>query len=137
MRPARGSVLRDERGAAPVEALLVGLLLTALTLGILQFALAVYVRNTVHDAAVEGAFHAALADRGLGDGVARTRELIARAVSAEYADDVDAAEVTRGGVPVVEVTVRTTLPIAGLFGPAHVWEVSAHAPIETFDAPPG
>ncbi|MGV2903347.1 TadE/TadG family type IV pilus assembly protein, partial [Microbacterium sp. AGC62] len=53
MRVARA--LADERGSSPVEFLLVGTLLTALTLGVLQLALAVYVRNVVHDAAVGGA----------------------------------------------------------------------------------
>ncbi len=49
-----GVPLADDRGSSAVEFLLVGTLLTALTLAVLQLALAVYVRNVVHDAAVEG-----------------------------------------------------------------------------------
>ncbi|HET8926556.1 MAG TPA: TadE/TadG family type IV pilus assembly protein, partial [Microbacterium sp.] len=67
MRRARGiprlaRLASDDAGSSPVEFVLVGALLTVLTLAVLQLGLAVYVRNVVHDAAVEGAFHAALAD---------------------------------------------------------------------------
>ncbi len=82
--PPRAS-LADDRGSSPVEFVLVGTLLTVLTLGVLQLGLAVYVRNVVHDAAVEGAYHAALADTSLEDGAARTRAIIARTVGDEYA----------------------------------------------------
>ena len=78
-------------GSSPVEFVLVGTLLTLLTLGVLQFGLAVYVRNVVHDAAVEGAYHAALADTSLADGADRTREIVSRTVGAEYAADVERA----------------------------------------------
>ena len=56
MRDIR-ALLADDRGSSPVEFVLVGALLTLLTLGVLQLGLAVYVRNVVHDAAVEGALH--------------------------------------------------------------------------------
>ena len=75
-----GRDLSDETGSAPVEFVLVGLLLTVLTLGVLQLALAVYVRNVVHDAAVEGAYHGALADTEPADGAVRTTRLISAAV---------------------------------------------------------
>ena len=35
--------------------------------------------------------------------------------------------------PAVAVTVRATLPLAGLFGLPHGMEVTAHAPLESFD----
>lgn len=122
---------RDERGSAPVEFVLVGMLLTLLTLGVLQLAIGVYVRNVVHDAAVEGAYQAALADESLADGAARTRELITRAIGASYAEHVDATPATIGTEPAVRVTVRTALPIVGLLGVPGAWEVTADAPIET------
>ena len=84
--------MADDRGSSPVEFVLVGTLLTLLTLGVLQFGLAVYVRNVVHDAAVEGAHHAALADTSLADGADRTRDIVARTVGGEYAHDVDVSE---------------------------------------------
>lgn len=119
--------LDDEEGSSPVEFVLVGGLLTLLTVAVLQLALAVYVRNVVHDAAVEGAFHAALADTTLAEGTARTRDLIGRAVATSYAEDVTAVE--HGET--VRVTVRTTLPLLGLWGSPRALEVTAHAPSES------
>ena len=62
-------------------------------------------------------------------------QLIARALPGHSGDDalVTLRETSSLGYPAVELTVRTTLPIAGMFGPRHAWEVSAHAPIESFD----
>ncbi|WP_179492688.1 TadE/TadG family type IV pilus assembly protein [Microbacterium immunditiarum] len=129
----RPGVELGDRGASPVEFVLVGSLLTLVTLAVLQFGLAVYVRNVVHDAAVDGAFHAALADASLHDGVDRTREIVTRTVGAEFADDVAVRETDRFGYPAVELTVRTTLPLVGLLGMPRMLEVSAHAPVESFD----
>lgn len=123
---------RDDTGSSPVEFVLVGALLTFLTLGVLQLGLVVYVRNVVHDAAVEGAYRAALADTAFSDGADRTREIIARAVGSSYADDVTVREGTELGHPTVSVTVRTPLPLAGLLGIPRTMEVTAHAPSESF-----
>ena len=128
MRAARGG---DERGSSPVEFVLVGTLLTVLTLAVLQLALAVYVRNVVHDAAVEGAYHAALADTELGEGADRARLAISRAVGADYAGDVTVGTTEAFGHTVVEVRVRTTLPVFGLLGIPYGLEVEAHAPMES------
>ncbi|PKI90470.1 TadE family protein [Actinomycetales bacterium SN12] len=126
------SLLADERGSSPVEFVLVGALLTALTLAVLQIALAMYVRNVVHDAAVEGAHHAALADTTLDEGVARTEAVITRAVGPEYAGDVAIGEDMSLGHPSVLVRVRTTLPVLGLLGVPFGLEVEARAPVESF-----
>lgn len=123
----------DDRGSAPVEFVLVGTMLTFLTLGVLQFGFAVYVRNVVHDAAVDGAYHAALADTSLSAGAERTRRVIARTVGGEYAQDVTAAPGTIAGDPVVVVTVRATLPLLGLAGIPRGVEVTAHAPVESLE----
>ncbi|HKP07200.1 MAG TPA: TadE/TadG family type IV pilus assembly protein [Microbacterium sp.] len=125
--------LRDDAGASPVEFVLVGTLLTVLTLGVLQFGLAVYVRNVVHDAAVEGAYHAALADTTLADGAQRTRDIVGRTIGAEYATDVTVAEAASLGQETVEVRVRATLPLVGLLGAPRGLEVTAHAPVESLD----
>ncbi|MFJ4167468.1 TadE/TadG family type IV pilus assembly protein [Microbacterium sp. NPDC089698] len=122
----------DERGSSPVEFVLVGALLTVLTLGVLQFALAVYVRNVVHEAAVEGAHVAALADTEAGEGVRRTELVIGRAIGADYARDVRVRETRALGAPTVEVTVHTTLPLIGLLGVPSGLEVTGRAPVESF-----
>lgn len=124
--------VEHERGSSPVEFVLVGTLLTLLTLAVLQLALAVYVRNVVHDAAVEGAYHAALADTTLEDGVRRARDGITSAVGESYAQDITAGRSTSLGQPTIDVRVRTTLPVIGLLGVPFALEVRAHAPEESF-----
>lgn len=122
-----------EQGSSPVEFVLVGALLTVLTLAVLQLGLGIYVRNVVHDAAVEGAHVAALADTSLAEGTTRARELITETVGAEYASDVTVRESTALGHATVEITVTTTLPLVGLLGAPHALEVSAHAPVESLE----
>jgi Flp pilus assembly protein TadG len=133
IRSRLAAAAAGEDGSSPVEFVLVGTLLTALTLAVLQFGLAVYVRNVVHDAAVEGAYHAALADTSLDDGARRTRVIVARTVGAEYAAEVAVRETTTLGHPSVEVTVRGVLPLVGLLGAPSAMEVTAHAPVESFE----
>ena len=123
----------DDRGSSPVEFVLVGALLTFLTLGVLQLGLAIYVRNVVHDAAVEGAYHAALADTSIAEGQTRTIDVVARTVGQGFASEVVVEEVTFLDHPAVAVTVRTPLPVIGLWGLPATMEVTAHAPMETFD----
>lgn len=124
---------RDERGSAPVEFVLVGVLLTFLALAVLQLALALHIRNTALDAAAEGARYGALADNDPADAVPRTVELIETAIGPDYARDVTVREGEWMGVPSVIVTVRTTLPLAGLLGPDRALEVEGHAARETLD----
>jgi hypothetical protein len=112
---------------------LVGALLTALTLAVLQFGLLVYTRNVVHDAAVEGAFHAALADTSLADGADHTRTVIARAIGDGTAPQVDVRETDALGHPAVEVTVRATLPLVWFLGIEGGMEVTARAPTESLE----
>lgn len=121
----------DDRGSSPVEFVLVGSLLTVLTLAVLQLGLAVYVRNVVHDAAVEGAHYAALADTSLDEGAERTRKFITRAVGGSFAEDVSVVQSARLGHASAVVTVRTTLPLLGLLGVPFGLEVDADAPMES------
>lgn len=123
----------DESGSAPVEFVLVGLLLTVLTLGVLQLAVLVYVRNVVHDAAVEGAYHGALADTQPADGAARTARLIDTAIGGALAAEVSAVATAGAAGPQIEVTVTATLPLIGFLGVPAGMEVTAHAPRESFD----
>ncbi len=121
----------EDRGSSPVDFVLVGALLTALTLAVLQLGFAVYVRNVVHDAAVEGAHYAALADTTLDDGAERTRLAISRAVGEAFTGDIVVSQSDRLGHPTAVVTVRTTLPIIGLIGVPYALEVDADAPMES------
>jgi Flp pilus assembly pilin Flp len=125
--------VRDETGSAVVEFTLVGLLLTFLALAVIQLGLALHVRNTVLDAAAEGARFGALADNAPVDGVSRTRTLITEAIGADYATDIAVGTGDWMGHPAVTVTVRTTLPVVGLLGVGGGLEVSGHAALETLD----
>lgn len=121
----------DDRGSSPVEFVLVGTLLTVLTLAVLQLALAVYVRNVVHDAAVEGAHHAALADTTLEEGTDRARVVITQSIGSAYAGDIAIRDSEVLGHDTVAVRIRTTLPVLGLIGVPYALEVEAHAPVES------
>lgn len=130
-----GRLVRGDAGSSPAEFVMVGVLLTALTLGVLQFGLGVYVRNVVHDAAVEGAYHGALADRAPADAAARTHAIIVRTVGGDFVQSVNAVEASELGHVTVRVDVEATIPLAGLWGLPRALRVSAEAPKESFDAP--
>ncbi|MBV0894565.1 TadE/TadG family type IV pilus assembly protein [Microbacterium sp. NC79] len=121
--------LRSERGSAPAEFVMVGLLLAFLTLAIVQLALGLYIRNVVHDAAIDGAFHAALADTSLADGEQRVMTVVSRTINVDVVQAVSASE-SNG---TITMTVSATLPLLGLWGVPYGMEFSAHAPVETLD----
>lgn len=123
--------LDDDRGSAVAEFVMVGALLTVLTLSVLQLGLALHIRNTVQDAAAEGARYGALADNTPADGVRRTTELIELAIGDDYAQNVTARGGSWMGHPAVTIIVRTRLPLVGLVGFDGVLEVSGHAAVET------
>ena len=123
-------ILHEEAGSAVAEFVMVGALLTVLTLSVIQLGLALHIRNTVLDAASEGARFSALADNSLGEGVARSRDLISSAIGTGYADDVTATYGRYLGHPSAIVTVRTPLPLIGLLGFDGALEVSGHAAVE-------
>ena len=125
------SILREDAGSAIAEFVMVGALLSVLTLSVIQLGLALHIRNTVLDAASEGARFAALADSSLGEGVARARDLISSAIGPGYAGNVTATYGRYLGHPSAIVTVRTPLPLIGLFGIDSALEVNGHAAVET------
>ncbi len=123
------SEFKSEQGSAPAEFVMVGLLLTFLTLAIVQLALGLYIRNVVQDAAIDGAFHAALADTSVADGEIRVMTVVSRAVNSAVVQEVSGSEVDG----TITMTVRATLPLLGLWGVPYGMEFSAHAPTETLD----
>ena len=119
---------RGDRGAAPVDFVLVGgLLLTPLFLGVVQLGFDLHVRNTLVACAGEGARYAANADRQLADGVARTKSCIGSALRPSYGRDVTAAVVVEGGRSMVEITVRAPLPVIAYVGIGDALVVHGHA----------
>ena len=122
--------LADERGSAPAEFAMVGGLLVILLLAVVQFTLVLLVRNTVQDAAAQGARVAAFADGTLGDGETRTRQLLTTSLGARYASRVSASYELDDGIRVVEVRVDSPLPVIGLIGFSRSLEVKGHAAID-------
>lgn len=118
--------LRRDDGAATVEWTLVAALLTLLFLSVLQLGFGMHVRTTLIDAAAEGARAAGLEGATPDEGIDRTADLIAAALSPDYADDIGITV----GPEVVTVTVRAPLPLLGLVGLPDSLEVTAHAPVE-------
>ncbi|GGO59444.1 hypothetical protein GCM10010910_02420 [Microbacterium nanhaiense] len=124
-RPADG-----ERGSAPVEFILIGVLLTMLTLGVVQFALAMHVRNVVQDAAVDAAFYAALADTSPAEAEARARAAVERGVGRDLISFVAIVPGSLRGLDTVRVHIAATLPLVGFVGPGQGTLVTADAPVE-------
>jgi len=130
VRQAIATTLRADRGSAPVEFVLVSVLLTLVALSVLQVAFALHVRTTLIDAAAEGARWGALADSSLEAGVERSRDLITAALGESYAQSISAGTGAYGGHPVVIVTVRSPLPLMGMIGIDDTLEVSGRAALE-------
>lgn len=119
-------------GSALAEFTIVAAVLTVLTLSVIQLGLGLHIRNTLLDAAAEGARYGAVADTGPEQGANRTRELITLALGADYASDVTAQHTTFRDRAAIAVTVRAPLPLIGLIGVSDGLEVTGHAP---FDGP--
>jgi hypothetical protein len=123
---AKGSAVARDDGAAIVDFVMVGALLTLVFVGVVQLALVLHVRNTLVDCASEGARYGAFADRTPQDGAQRTRDLIGASLSTRFAGDVQARNVEVDGLQAVQVSVTAPLPVIGLFGPSGVLVVSGH-----------
>jgi len=125
------SLRLGDGGSAVAEFVMVVSLLTVLTLSVMQLALALHIRNTVLDAASEGARFATLAGNTPVEGSLRTRDLISTALGGRFAADVSASIADVDGVSIVMVRVRTPLPLLGLLGPQDGLEVTGHGAMET------
>ena len=127
------SFVSDDSGSAVVEFVFVGILLTFVTLGVLQLGLALHVKNTLQDAASEGARWGALIDSTPAEGVQRTKDLITTAVGEQYAKSVSASQENWLGAPATVITVKAPLPLIGLWGPGTSLEVRGHAASEVLN----
>lgn len=129
----RGRWWAADDGSAVAEFVMVSGLLTILTLSVMQLGLVLFIRNTVVDAAAEGARCGALADNSADDAIARAVDLISTAIGPGYAGDVTATSGSYLGHPAMIVTVNAPLPLLGLIGLDGGMEVSGHAAIETLE----
>ena len=111
--------LHGDGGAAVVDFVLVGALLTLLFLAVLQVAVDFYVRNVLEAAAADGARYGANADVGSAQaGADRANDLIRASLGGSFARARPAADETDvTGAPVVGVTVSARLPLLAWFLP--------------------
>lgn len=130
---SRGRGWAADDGSAVAEFVMVSGLLVILTLSVIQLGLVLFIRNTVVDAAAEGARFGALADNSATDGIARSVDLITTALGPGYATDVTASTGSYLGHPALTITVQTPLPLIGLIGLDNGLEVSGHAAIESLN----
>ena len=116
--------LRDDDGAAVAEFPLVSVLIILIALAVIQAALILHTRNTLIDAAVQGAHHAALVGSTPDAGATRAEALIVdrfgESLGAEAVADVDEDGTVR-------VRIEATLPLVGLLGPAAGLQVEGRA----------
>ncbi|WP_103061961.1 TadE/TadG family type IV pilus assembly protein [Actinomyces qiguomingii] len=129
MPSERGALHREkgEYGAAVVDFVLVGVLVIAVSLALLQLALGMHVRNVLTDAAGEGARRAALVGGTTAEADARVRALAGAALADGYVQDVTVTRTSSDGVVVVRVDVTAPLPMLGLLGPGGTLHVTGHA----------
>lgn len=118
-----------EAGAAVVDFVLVGALVTVIFVALLQLALVLHVRNTVADAASSAARYGALGDRSADDARDRAIFLVDAALGPDYIQDVSVSVQTQDGLNILEVSINAPMPLIGLFGPARSLEMSGHAVI--------
>ena len=107
--------------------MLVGVLVIAVCVALLQLALGLHVRNILTDAAGEGARRAALVGGTEGEAAERVAMLTDAALADGYVDEVTVTRTRIGGTPVVQAEVTAPLPVLGLFGPAGSLRVTGHA----------
>lgn len=104
---------------------MVSALVIALALGLIQLAITLHVRNMILSAATEGARVAAAYDRSIGDGEARTSDVLGSALPG-MSTTVTVVDSAIAGQEAVAVTVTAPIPVIGLWGGGSM-SVTAHA----------
>src|SRR5699024_8448105 len=119
-----GTALRSGDGAAVAEFPLVAVLIIIIALGVVQAALIMHIRNTLTDAAVQGAHHASLVGFTPQDGAQRAEHRI----DVRFGRGLRAAAIaTLDETGTLRVHVTATLPVVGLLGPAAALSVEGRA----------
>jgi hypothetical protein len=102
-----------ERGSAPVEFMLVGVLLVAVAVTVLQITFFAHIRAVAIDSAIAGAAHAALADTTDSEGVIRATTIVSSGVAASLVQSVTVAPGELNGKPIVSITIELGVPMIG------------------------
>jgi Flp pilus assembly protein TadG len=106
---------------------MVMLVFLPMVFGIIQFGLFLHVRNTIASCAHEGARMGANYNRQPADGVPWAANCISGAISSRFAQSISASEGSANGQPIVIITVKTSMPALGFFGPGFGFSVAGHA----------
>ncbi len=117
----------NERGSAIVDFVMVGALVLAVFMAVVQLGLALYVRNVITDSAADGARFGGMLGATPADAVVRTRYLMSLALPSSFQADVTAQDTRLGGVPTVQVRVQANLPVFAFTGIGPRIEVVMHA----------
>ena len=118
-----------DRGNAPAEFVLVGALLIAVVLGILQVALVIHLRHQIVMAATEGARVASLLDVSHAEALHHTTEVLEASVGEGVIQYLSLQYSSVDGAPTIEVEVRASYPALGMLTLPGELIVSAHAPL--------
>jgi len=121
-----------DQGAAAVDFVLVGSLVTLLFLAVVQLGIDYHVRNVLAASVAEGARYGANADvADAASGAAHANALIARALGPSYAHAVASPEQDVDGASAVTVTADVRLPLIAWFLPVGpTVHVTGHALLE-------
>ncbi|WP_313812249.1 pilus assembly protein [Glutamicibacter sp.] len=114
-----------EQGSAVAEFVMITTLLVVIAITVIQLALVLHVKNTITDAAANGAHYGALANRAPSDAMGRTKTLISTALNERFANDIDVTVYPIGDGQLVTVTVHTKVPLVGLLPTG--WDLTVRA----------
>ncbi|WP_075972432.1 TadE/TadG family type IV pilus assembly protein [Glutamicibacter halophytocola] len=104
----------ESKGSAVAEFVMITTLLVLIALTLIQLALVLHVRNTLIDAAANGAHYGALANRSTADAQDRTRHLITESLHSGFAGNISVRSANVGEGSVITVSVETKVPLVGL-----------------------
>jgi Flp pilus assembly protein TadG len=116
-----------DRGSAVAGFALASLAVLPLVMAVLQLAVVWHIRNTLTDAASEGARYGAGYQRTTGAAAARARAAADASLDDGLVDRVVAHETRVDGQPGIEVDVTADVPLLGLWGPTITVNVRGHA----------
>ncbi|PRB67110.1 TadE family protein [Arthrobacter sp. MYb213] len=121
----------EEAGSAVAEFVMITSLLIIIAVTLIQLTLVLHVRNTLIDAAANGAHYGALANRSPGDAAGRTRTLIGESLHSGFARNVQVSTSAVGEGQLVSVTVNTRVPLIGLL--PNGWDLTVHGDAVRYD----
>lgn len=113
----------SEKGSAVAEFVFVSTLLLLLCGALFQLAFALHLRNTIIDAAGEGARLGALNNSSVQAGINHTQYLLERSIPGKYSTSVTGSLTELNDLEILQIEVTSTLPLLGVLGPQVIHSV--------------